>query len=92
MKRLHLKIHGRVQGVFFRAGTQAQGERLGLSGWVRNTSDGGVEVVAEGPHEILEIFLAWCQHGPPAAQVENVESSWSMGSGDFSGFNIRRGN
>ena len=47
--RVHVRVWGRVQGVYFRAGTQREAQRLGLDGWVRNRGDGSVEAVAEGP-------------------------------------------
>lgn len=88
LERLHLKISGRVQGVFFRAKTQATATQLGVTGWVRNCADGGVEVVAEGPRTQLKTLLQWCHHGPPAARVEHIEVAWQVASGEFSSFQI----
>lgn len=88
--RVHLRIYGQVQGVFFRASTEAQARRLGLTGWVRNRPDGSVEVVAEGPSAKLEDMVAWSRHGPPRAQVERVEVEWSEATGEFSGFRTAR--
>lgn len=68
-------VHGRVQGVFFRAGTRETARRLGLSGWVRNCPDGTVELVACGEETRLVQLADWLQRGPPSAQVESVESS-----------------
>ncbi|MDI3515491.1 MAG: acylphosphatase [Gammaproteobacteria bacterium] len=68
-----LRIHGRVQGVWYRASAQAEASRLGLAGWVRNRSDGSVEAVAVGPHLQVEAFIAWAHQGPPKAQVLRVE-------------------
>lgn len=82
-------IHGIVQGVFFRANTQNEALRLGLSGWVRNTPDGAVEAVAQGDQEVLEAFIAWCKRGPAHARVDAVEASWEEANGDLSGFHIR---
>jgi len=73
--RLHLRIHGRVQGVFFRASTQEEASRLGLCGWVRNRGDGTVEVVAEGGIEAIRELEAWCQNGPPMASVSRIDST-----------------
>lgn len=89
MQRVHLKIHGRVQGVFFRANTQNEAEGLGLVGWVRNTADGGVEAVAEGERAPLEAFVAWCRKGPAHARVDRVDVSWEAAQGGLSGFQIR---
>lgn len=80
--RLHLKIHGRVQGVFYRGLCADEARRLGLSGWVRNCSDGGVEIMAEGGEASLKKLRAWCKVGPPHARVERVEEEWSeIGAG-----------
>lgn len=89
MQRVHLKISGRVQGVFFRANTQKEAIRLGLKGWVRNTEDGGVETVAQGTREKLEAFIAWCRKGPPSAMVDNVQVGWEEAQETFSGFSVR---
>lgn len=66
-------VRGRVQGVWFRAGTREQAERLGLRGWVRNRRDGSVEAAAAGPAEALERFEAWLRQGPERAEVQAVE-------------------
>ena len=89
MERVHLTIHGRVQGVFFRAHTQEEAARLRLAGWVRNTPDGSVEAVAEGERTALESFVAWCHRGPSSARVQKVDVSWEPAQGAFSGFHIR---
>jgi len=88
--RVHLRIYGQVQGVFFRASTEAEARRLGFTGWVRNCPDGSVEVVAEGPRARLENLVAWCRHGPPRAQVDRVEIEWSEATGEFSRFRTAR--
>lgn len=66
-------VKGRVQGVFFRAETRAQAQRLGLTGWVRNTLDGHVEVKIWGETATLEQMRSWLQHGPPRARVDSLE-------------------
>ena len=88
--RVHLIITGRVQGVFFRASTVAQAQRLGLTGWVANSPDGSVEVIAEGTRARTEELIAWCRHGPSGAQVTNVETRWGTSRNEFSSFGIRR--
>ena len=67
----HLWIRGRVQGVAFRAFTRREAQRLGISGWVRNLSDGRVEAVACG--EKLNDFIASCHQGPAFARVDAVD-------------------
>ncbi len=73
MRRVHVIVSGRVQGVFFRRATHAQMRSLGLSGWVRNLSDGRVEAVVEGDDARIELALAFFRRGPPHASVERVE-------------------
>jgi len=88
MARLHAKISGIVQGVFFRARTEEKAKELGLTGWVKNLSGGGVEVVAEGEKKRLEELLAWLWKGPSPAHVEKVESGWERFAGEFSDFTV----
>jgi acylphosphatase len=73
---LHAIIHGRVQGVFFRASTRSEAERLGLRGWIRNLPDGTVEIHAVGSRDALESLHVWLQEGPPPAEVDLVEVEW----------------
>ncbi|MGN7724408.1 acylphosphatase [Luteimonas sp. 22616] len=66
-------VSGKVQGVFFRAGTREQAWRLGLRGHARNLADGRVEVVVAGDAAAIEAFAGWLRRGPPMARVESVE-------------------
>jgi acylphosphatase len=88
--RVHLKVSGRVQGVYFRASTVEQARRLGLSGWVMNCPDSSVEVVAEGEIEQLEKLTHWCRTGPPGAQVKEVRAQWEASKEEFQNFYIKR--
>jgi len=72
MRRVRVIVTGRVQGVSFHASTVAEARRLGLIGWVRNLSDGSVELEAQGAHDAVCELLAWCEHGPPVARVTKV--------------------
>ena len=90
MQRLHVRVRGRVQGVYFRASTQETATQLGLLGWVRNCPDGSVELVAEGPSDRLDQLLEWCRHGPPTARVDACESTLEVASGEFRDFGVRR--
>ena len=72
MKRVHVRIYGLVQGVFFRANTKKMAEKLGINGWVRNMPDGSVEAVFEGDDDAIEKMIKWCHHGPAMARVERV--------------------
>jgi acylphosphatase len=87
-KQLHCLVRGRVQGVFFRASTQREAKRLGLTGWVKNTSDGTVEFVAEGEEQELRQLLGWAQRGPSAARVDMVDTRWRSYTGEFTEFRI----
>ena len=73
MKRVRVRIRGRVQGVFFRADARARAESLGVAGWIRNAPDGIVEAVFEGEPERVDSMIDWCRRGPAGAQVEDVE-------------------
>ena len=68
-------VSGQVQGVFFRATTEATARRLGLTGWVRNLRDGRVELVACGEEARLKELEQWLWQGPPRARVERVVSN-----------------
>jgi acylphosphatase len=78
-------VAGRVQGVFYRASAAEQARRLGLSGWVRNCSDGTVEVVAVGRREALGEFTGWLWRGPRLARVTGVTVE------DYDGEEVARG-
>ena len=88
MERVHLIVHGMVQGVFFRANTMRQAGLLGLAGYVRNLPDGTVEAVAEGPKPALEQFVDWCRHGPEMARVDRLDVEWESPRGEFAGFGL----
>lgn len=80
-----LRIHGRVQGVGYRNAFEAEAGRLGLTGWVRNRSDGTVEALVAGSLERLDEIVAWARQGPPAARVSRVEFT-SVAPPDEAGF------
>ncbi|NMD04324.1 MAG: acylphosphatase [Deltaproteobacteria bacterium] len=88
MKRIHVLISGKVQGVFFRAEIQRAAMDLNLTGWVRNLPDGRVETVFEGEDTNVDKMLAWCHHGPPAARVQEVIIDVHTYTGEFRNFNI----
>lgn len=73
-RRVLARIHGRVQGVWFRAWTVQEAERLGLDGWVRNRSDGTVEALFAGSATAVDEMLRLCHHGPSHAEVIRVET------------------
>lgn len=88
-KRWSLLVSGLVQGVYYRASTEAQAVRLGLNGYARNLPDGRVEIVAEGTQQQLQQLRNWCEVGPSAARVDSVEVSEQEPTGEFSSFGIR---
>ena len=73
MKRVRVRIHGRVQGVFFRAEARSRAESLGLAGWVRNAPDGSVEALFEGDPVRVDSMVEWCRRGPSGAHVNEIE-------------------
>ena len=88
--RFYALVHGRVQGVYFRAFVQRHAQALGLSGWARNLPDGAsVEVVAEGPRQTLDELLVHLHWGPPGARVDAVEASWMSATGLEGPFGVR---
>jgi acylphosphatase len=89
MKRVHVYIRGRVQGVFFRAETQRAAIGFNLTGWVRNMSDGRVEALFEGKDENVDKMLGWCHIGPPAARVKEVLTEEETYIGEFRDFSVK---
>ena len=88
--RAELKIHGRVQGVFYRQSPKETAARLGLTGWVRNCPDGSVEAVFEGEKPAVDQAVEWGRQRPPAARVTDVDVTWKDFDGEFDGFEARR--
>jgi acylphosphatase len=88
LKQVHLIARGRVQGVFFRASTQREARRLGLTGWVKNRADGAIEILAEGDEEEMKELVGWVHRGPGAARVDSVDVRWRSFTGDFPDFRI----
>lgn len=76
MTRARVRVHGRVQGVFFRVETRDRARSLGLTGWVRNCADGSVEAVFQGERERVQSMVDWCGRGPAGANVESADVTW----------------
>ncbi len=87
-KRIHLIVRGRVQGVYFRAATQREARRLGITGWVRNRPDGSIELCAEGDEDSIKELASWANHGPSAARVDAVDIRWRGYTGEYPEFSI----
>lgn len=90
MQKVSALFHGKVQGVFFRANCRDKARSLGVSGWVRNRSDGTVEMEAEGNENDLQELLDWCKTSQPHARVDRVELNWSTGKPEYREFRIIR--
>jgi len=88
-KRAHLIIHGKVQGVFFRAYLRERSEQFKLTGWAKNCFDGNVEVVLEGEESAVKQVVEWCHSGPADAEVKKVDEKWEKATGEFQDFSIQ---
>lgn len=86
--QLHALVDGHVQGVGFRYFVRDCAEILHLSGWVRNTRTGFVEVTAEGPRSDLEKLLTAIQRGPTGSFVTQVQTQWLPAAGQFQTFEV----
>ncbi|MFL5839654.1 MAG: acylphosphatase [Thermoleophilaceae bacterium] len=86
--RRRIKVHGRVQGVFFRDSTRREAERAGVAGWVRNCPDGTVEAVFEGDDDVVGRMVDWVREGPGRADVDRVDVDEEEPEG-LSGFDVR---
>lgn len=89
IKRYQLLISGRVQGVSYRVSAWEKARDLALTGWVRNLSDGRVEIVIEGEEHRLDQMRAWAGEGPRFANVSHIDVSEKAATGEFSDFEIR---
>jgi acylphosphatase len=84
----HAYIYGQVQGVFFRSYLAKNARELGLVGFVRNLSNGSVEVLAEGDKKQLEKLIEFMKVGPSAARVDEYKITWSRPGGDYLQFHV----
>ncbi len=88
MKRIHLVISGKVQGVFYRDFVRKAAEKLNIKGFVKNLDDGTVEVVAEGEDSKLKELIKECNRGSFLAFVEKIDVKEEKATGDFEEFQI----
>ncbi len=86
-KRIHVKIYGKVHGVFFRANIYELAKKYGIRGFVRNIPN-AVEAVFEGEDKAIEEILKFCKIGPPGAVVEKIEVREEKPKNEFSNFEI----
>jgi acylphosphatase len=87
--RLRAVVRGWVQGVGYRDFVSREAIRHRLKGYVRNSSDGSVELEAEGPREELERFLEVLKSGHPLAEVQHVDVAWDAFRDEFAGWDLR---
>ena len=89
IKRAHIVVKGRVQGIFFRSNTKRIAAELELKGYVKNLPDGNVEVVAEGNEKTLNKLIEFCKAGPSLAKVEDVHIKFEKPKKEFDDFEVR---
>lgn len=87
-KRVKIIVSGKVQGVFYRANAKRKAEELGLTGWVKNTPNNKVEILAEGEEDKLREMAEWCRNGSSGAIVDKVEAKWMESEKKFDKFEI----
>ena len=85
---LHCFVSGRVQGVFFRSCTKEKAIELGLTGWVKNLTDGRVEAMIYGEKDKISIIKEWLQQGPNASKVEKINTSKEQFDPSYTSFKI----
>lgn len=69
----HIKVTGKVQGVFFRKNAKQKAKELNVFGWVKNAGHDRVEIFAQGNKADVEKFIEWCSQGPPKAEVKKID-------------------
>ena len=89
MQQAHVFISGTVQGVGYRYFVRSNAKKLGLTGWVRNAEDGGVEVVLQGEKEKIEEMIGLCRKGPMLSEVEHIGFEWEEGEEEFTEFTVQ---
>jgi acylphosphatase len=89
VRAVEVRVHGRVQGVWFRGSTRDEARRLGLAGWVSNRDDGTVQARLQGDPAAVEAMVAWCRIGPPGAEVTRLDVEDAEADDTLSEFRIR---
>lgn len=89
MKSIYIIIDGRVQGVGFRYFALLKATELNLTGWVKNTRDGKVEIEASGEQQNLNTFIDWMKTGPTRAIIKTFSVSDITPTRTFTNFSIR---
>jgi acylphosphatase len=88
MKQAHVFISGTVQGVGYRQFVRSNARKLGLTGWVRNTEDGGVEAILQGTVEKIEDMIGICRKGPFMSEVKQIGFEWEEAETEMKDFSI----
>jgi len=86
--RAHVVIEGRVQKVFYRFNAFDEARELGLTGWIKNLTDGSVEAIFEGPENLVKEIILWCKEGPRLAKVKNIKVNFEEATSEFNDFRI----
>jgi acylphosphatase len=86
---VNVLIYGKVQGVWFRASTKKKADEIGLTGWVKNRTDGCVEAVFEGEEKQVNKMINWCRQGPPLSNVKKIEIKNQKLDNKINGFHIK---
>ena len=89
MEQFEIKITGKVQGVGFRFFVQHHASQLGIKGWVKNTSDGNVLILAQGGAPEMEIFFNELRKGPPLARIKDITRDKAPVSNEYDGFRVK---
>lgn len=89
MRRGHLFVEGRVQGVGFRHFTKVNARELGVYGWVKNLPDGRVEAIFEGPEDHILEIVSRCEKGPGPSRVNDTDFEWEEPTEDFGSFEVK---
>ena len=84
----HIVVKGKVQGVFFRKNAKQKADELNITGWVRNTDEGNVEMLAQGTEDAIKQFIEWCKEGSPKAEVSDVQVNQAWPNPNLKNFSI----
>lgn len=89
MKQAHVFISGTVQGVGYRQFVKSNARKMSLTGWVRNTEDGGVEAIFQGKEDVIELIVEICRKGPFLSEVKHVGFEWEETDTVYESFAIK---